>query len=210
MTKSNTSNPWVWMLTKIVNISFIFNVLIILSLFFVFTHRQKAPYFVTSIDSQALAITSMDMPNTSDEAVVQWASLATISCYTFDFVNYQSQFDKLSIFFTDSGWQGFTIGMKNSNMLDAVIGKKLIVNSVITKSPVVLKKGYLNGEYAWRIQIPLLITYQAASDLSTENILVNVLVSRVSTVDSYKGLGIVQFDSGHSDALTNSSTSLTD
>lgn len=177
------------------------NVIVVLTCFFCFTHRLAPEFYSTSVNDKVELLTAMDMPNTSDQAVTDWASLVAISCFSFDFVNYQKQLNSLSVYFTENGWVGFTNSLKQSNIVDAVIGKKLIVNAVITKSPVILEKGSLNGQYAWRVQIPLLVTYQAASDFSSENILINILVRRISTLDSYKGIGIEQFSSGHYDVF---------
>ena len=185
------------------------NVLILFVVFFAFSHRLLPQYYSTSVNGKYQSLTALDMPNTSDAAVIDWASLAVISCYTMDFVNYQDQMSKVAIYFTDNGWYGFTTALQNSNLLDTVVAKKLVVNSVITKAPVIKQKGYLHGQYSWAIEIPLLVTYQAASDFSSENVLVNLLVTRASTLDSYKGLGIEKFIEGKFDIILNSSASLT-
>lgn len=185
------------------------NILILFVVFFTFSHRLVPQYYSTSVNGKYQSLTALDMPNTSDAAVIDWASLAVISCYTMDFVNYQDQMSKVAIYFTDNGWYGFTTALQNSNLLDTVVAKKLVVNSVITKAPVIKQKGYLYGQYSWAIEIPLLVTYQAASDFSSENVLVNLLVTRASTLDSYKGLGIEKFIEGKFDILLNSSASLT-
>jgi len=197
------------LILRLIYITVITNTIILFVVFFTFTHRLVPSYFTTSIHGKSQAITGLDMPNTSDEAVIEWASLAVISCYTLDFVNYKDQINRVAIFFTDAGWYGFTAALQNSNLLDAVVGKKLVVNAVVTKAPVIKQKGYLNGTYSWAIEIPLLITYQAAGDFSSENVLVNLLVSRTSTLQSYKGLGIDKFIEGKFDILLNSSASLT-
>jgi intracellular multiplication protein IcmL len=197
--KLNQKNHQKLGLIKTIYLSVGLNFIVIFALFYVFTHRAVPDYYSTSANGKYQLITGIDMPNTSDSAVLEWASLVAISCYTYDFVNYKDQLDKLSIYFTDNGWSGFSTELNSSNVLDVVVGKKLIVNSVITKPPIILQKGWLNGNYAWRVQIPLLVTYQAASDFSSENMLVNILVRRISTLESYKGLGIEQFVSGHYD-----------
>ena len=75
----------------------------------------------------------------------------------------------------------------------AVKAKKLIVSAVATKAPVILQKGLLNGVYAWRVQMPLLVTYQSANEFSQQNNVVTILISRVPTLNSPRGIGIAQF-----------------
>jgi intracellular multiplication protein IcmL len=56
-----------------------------------------------------------------------------------------------------------------------------------------LAKGKLYGVDSWRIQVPILVTYQAARGFYSQKILVNLLVTRISTLQSVKGIGISQF-----------------
>ena len=83
--------------------------------------------------------------------------------------------------------------MQQSNNLDAVKAKKLIVSAVATRAPIILQKGILNGKYAWRVQMPILVTYQSASEFSQQNNVVTMLITRVSTLNSPRGIGISQF-----------------
>ncbi len=69
----------------------------------------------------------------------------------------------------------------------------MIVSAVATKAPVILQKGILNGRFAWRVQMPLLVTYQSANEFSQANNVVTMLISRVSTLNSPRGIGISQF-----------------
>lgn len=83
--------------------------------------------------------------------------------------------------------------MQQSNNLEAVKAKKLIVSAVATRAPIILQKGLLNGLYSWRIQMPILVTYQSASEFSQQNNVVTMLITRVSTLNSPRGIGIAQF-----------------
>ena len=62
---------------------------------------------------------------------------------------------------------------------------------------VILQEGMMNNVYSWKIQVPLLLTYQGASTTSTQKtIVVNVLVTRVPTNLAPKGIGISQVVDG--------------
>ena len=77
--------------------------------------------------------------------------------------------------------------------MNAVIAKKLVVSSTATGAPVVLQQGLLNGVYAWRVQMPMVVTYQSASQVAQQNVMVTMLVTRISTLNSARGVGITQF-----------------
>ena len=107
-------------------------------------------------------------------------------------------------FFTAEGWDQFINALASSNNLEAVKAKKLVVSAVATSAPVILQKGILNGRYAWRIQMPMLVTYQSASEFSQQHMTVTMLVSRVDTLNSPRGIGIAQFVSAPASGSTTS------
>lgn len=174
-------------------LSLVSNFLLAMLLMFVMTHPPEPKYFATSIDGRITPLFALDKPNQSDSAVLQWANQAAVAAFTYNFVNYRTELQAASGFFTSDGWSQFLTALEGSNNLDAVKVKKLIVSSVATSAPIILQKGILNGRYSWRIQMPMLITYQSASEFSQQRNVVTLLVSRISTLNSPRGIGIAQF-----------------
>lgn len=174
-------------------ISLFVNVLMGLMLFYVLSHPPMPKYFATSIDGRITPLSALNEPNQADSAVLQWANQAAIAAFTYNFVNYRQELQSSSGFFTAEGWQQFLSALEQSNNLDAVKAKKLIVSAVATRAPIILQKGLLNGRWSWRVQMPLLVTYQSASEFSQQNNVVTMLITRVSTLNSPRGIGISQF-----------------
>lgn len=174
-------------------ITLLVNVVMASLLVYVITHPPEPTYFATSINGRITPLYPLDQPNQSDSAVLQWANQAAIAAFTYNFVNYRDELQSSSGFFTADGWQQFLTALQQSNNLDAVKAKKLIVSAVATRAPIILQKGMLNGRYSWRIQMPLLVTYQSASEFSQQNNVVTMLITRVSTLNSPRGIGISQF-----------------
>ena len=160
---------------------------------YIVTHPPEPKYFATSISGRITPLFPLDQPNQSDSAVLQWANQAAIAAFSYNFVNYRTELQASSGFFTAEGWDQFLQALDQSNNLVAVKAKKLIVSAVATKAPVILQKGLLNGVYAWRVQMPLLVTYQSANEFSQQNNVVTILISRVPTLNSPRGIGIAQF-----------------
>lgn len=160
---------------------------------YVILHPPAPKYFATSINGRITPLFALNEPNQSDSAILQWANQAAIAAFTYNFVNYRSELQASSGFFTADGWSQFLNALQSSNNLDAVKAKKLIVSAVATKAPIILQKGILNGRYSWRVQMPLLVTYQSASEFSQQNNVVTMLVTRISTLNSPRGIGIAQF-----------------
>jgi intracellular multiplication protein IcmL len=163
-------------------------------LVFISTHPPKPLYFATSINGRITPLQPLDRPNQTKPALLQWANQAAIAAYSYNFVNYRSELQAASAFFTPDGWSEFQQALNNSNNLKAVIAKKLVVSSVATGAPIILNEGVrADGRYFWRIQMPLLVTYQSASEITQQSLNITMTVLRVSTLDSERGIGIDSF-----------------
>lgn len=180
-------------LVAILLLSMAANLMLVLAIGYIFFNPPSPVYFATSINGRITPLFPLDEPNQSDSAVLQWANQAATAAFTYNFVNYRTELQASSGFFTAEGWNQFLNALKDSNNLDAVKAKKLIVSAVATRAPVILQKGLLNGSYSWRVQMPILVTYQSASEFSQQNNVVTMLITRVSTLNSPRGIGIAQF-----------------
>jgi intracellular multiplication protein IcmL len=184
-------------------LSMLGNMILAIILVYIITHPPAPKYFATSINGRITPLVALNEPNQSDSAILQWSNQAAIATFTYNFVNYRSELVAASGFFTADGWDQFINALGSSNNLDAVKAKKLVVSAVATSAPVILQKGVLNGRYSWRIQMPVLVTYQSASEFSQQNLNVTMLVTRVDTLNSPRGIGIAQFISAPAGIGTN-------
>ncbi|HAU0286789.1 TPA: type IV secretion protein DotI [Legionella pneumophila] len=174
-------------------IAIVVNVVLASLVVYMITHPPAPKYFATSINGRITPLFPLDEPNQSDSAVLQWANQAAIAAFTYNFVNYRDELQASSGFFTAEGWDQFLGALEQSNNLDAVKAKKLVVSAVATRAPIILQKGVLNGRYSWRVQMPISVTYQSASEFTQQNNVVTMLITRVSTLNSPRGIGISQF-----------------
>ncbi len=157
--------------------------------------RPAPTYFATTDSGNIIPIVPLDRPMVNDQTVLRWATTAAVSAYTFNFLNYREQLQSASKYFTQDAWQGYLTKLKDSGNLDSVIKRQLIVTAVPGGAPVIENEGLLSGRYAWRIQMPLLATYQSSSDTKYSNpLLVTILIVRVSTTVSPDGIAIAQIN----------------
>ncbi|MES2212278.1 MAG: type IVB secretion system apparatus protein IcmL/DotI [Pseudomonadota bacterium] len=155
--------------------------------------RPTPKYFATTPDGALIELIPLDEPNLSPNTLLQWATQAATASYTFNFVNYRQAFQDARIYFTPDGYNNFIKAIEASRNLEAVKQKKLVVSAVPTGVPVVVNEGRISGRYAWQIEMPMLISYQSANERIVQNIKLTMLVLRVSTLESPRGLGIGQF-----------------
>lgn len=169
------------------------NLLLAFIIYYLATHRPEPKYFATSADGRITPIYPLTAPMVSDSALLQWANQAAVSSYTYNFSTYRKELQDASEYFTPGGWRDFESALESSRNLETVINKKLVVTAVATGAPVILDRGVLNGQYSWKVQMPLLVTYESASTTIQQPILVTMLVTRVSTLNVPKGIAIAQF-----------------
>ncbi len=163
------------------------------TLAYVVSHPPAPKYFATSIDGRIIPIVPLNEPNMPTSALLLWSNQAATAAFTYDFVNYRQALQSASEYFTSDGWRDFLGALTSSNNLNAVIAKKLVVSATATGAPGVLQQGTLNGAYACRVQMPMVVTYQSASQVAKQNVMVTMLVTRISTLNSARGVGIAQF-----------------
>lgn len=184
-------------------LSITLNIGLVSTALYVETNPPKPKYFATSISGRITPLAPLEQPNQSESAIFQWANQAVLASFSYNFVNYRSELESASNYFTRSGWEQFLQTLRTSNDLETVKQRKLIVSAVATKAPVLLKKGLLGGSYSWRIQMPLLVTYQSSSEYKQSNRVVTILVQRVSTTrDTPRGIRISQYVIGSAEQVT--------
>ncbi len=161
-------------------------------LYYIYTHPPAPVYFPTSINGRIAPLVPLDQPNKTDAEIKEWANTAIIASYTYNYVSYRSDLQAASEFFTPDGWTTFLNALKSSNNLEAIVANKFVVTGQAVQAPVILQKGvFANGRYSWRVQMPVVVTYQSTNIYSQSNYQVTMLIERVSTLNSVSGIGIV-------------------
>ncbi len=61
-----------------------------------------------------------------------------------------------------------------------------------TSAPVLINQGLVQGRYAWKLSMPLLVTYQSSERTVPQNLMVEIVVVRQPETEHPRGLGIAQ------------------
>lgn len=172
----------------------IVNIALVVFVSYQFANRPSPKYFATTGDGKILPLYPLRAPMMSKTEILQWADMAATFAFTFDFNNWRKQLQEASNYFTSGGWTNFQDALKSSNNLETVIAKKLEVSAVSTGTPVILEQGIFNSRYSWKVQIPLLLTYQGAGSTTFQQpVVANMLITRVPVLNNPKGIAIAQF-----------------
>jgi len=173
--------------------SLVINGMLIVFVGYITTHPPPPVYFPTSYDGRITPLYPLDAPNQSDASVLQWASEAAVDMFTYNYVNWRSELEAGSNFFTDKGWNTFINFLKQSNLIETIVNNKLVVTAEPTLAPYFSRRGILNNRYAWSVQMPLMVTFQSQEKLSHKSYMISMLITRVPSSTSPSGIAIEQF-----------------
>jgi intracellular multiplication protein IcmL len=169
------------------------SIVLVFIIFFQLTHRPIPQYFAISSDGKLVKLQPLSEPAISNSVLLQWAVDAATATYSYDFVNYRSSLQNVQNRFTPDGWSSFESALKGTRILETVVSKKLIVSAVATGAPVIEEQGMLDRSYAWKVNLPLLVTYQSSTELTRQPLVVTMIISRVPIVNYPDGIAIVSF-----------------
>lgn len=154
--------------------------------------KPDIKYFATSSSGTIMPLNALDDPVMSVNQVLTWSTNAITKAYTFSFANYRQELQSSRDLFTKEGWEGFQSALQESGNLKAVVDSKFVTTAAPRGAPVVVGEGYVNGRYAWQIEVPILVTYQSANKRQTQDLLVQAIIVRRSELEHPQGIGIAQ------------------
>ena len=155
-------------------------------------HRGPV-YFATSDDGRILPLTPLSQPVLSDRRIVLFATRVAVGAYSYDFMNWRKTLPALSRSFTKPGFDSFVLSLKSSGNLTQVVNNRMVVDAVPTGAGVVVAKGQVRGVYEWKVQVPLLVSFQTATGTVSQHLLVTLLLVRRSEIRHPEGLAVQQF-----------------
>jgi intracellular multiplication protein IcmL len=170
----------------------LFMLIAVSSLLYQTSHRPLPSFVAEQQDHNKMQLTPFTEPNLLSDALLRWASTAATLAYTFDFVNYNDQINLARPYFTDAGWVDYINSIRG--LISTIVKNQLFVNGVVAGTPIISNQGDIFGRgYAWRVQIPFLVTYQTAESQTKRNYFVVLTLVKVSTAVNKYGVGIDQF-----------------
>jgi len=154
-------------------------------------------YVLTDHAGKILPLVPLNQPNHEDTYVIDWTIDAVTRLYSFDFVNYRTQFQDAKANLTTVGWKNFEEAMEVSGNFRSVIGNRYVTTAVPTGPGRITKKGELLGRHAWKVEFPMLISYRSSitdregrQRVTNQHLNVAVTVARQPEYLNPAGLGI--------------------
>ncbi len=157
------------------------------------SHPPQPEYFATTPDGRIIMLHPLSDPVVPDDFVLQWTTNAVQQAFSLDYIHWREQLQTASNNFTTDGWKWFLNSLKSTNNLKTLIDLQLVSSATVTGSPQVVEKEVIGGHFAWKITMPLLVTYQGAGHNINMPMNVTLIVVRMPTKDYPQRIAINNF-----------------
>ncbi|MFR8276686.1 MAG: DotI/IcmL/TraM family protein [Desulfovibrio fairfieldensis] len=155
-------------------------------------NQPKPQYFAATPDLR-LAPDSADQPLLTQEGLLTWVSDTITGAMSLNFLEWREKLESIRPHFDDAAYKSFLASLQSSGVLDMIRDKRLSASAVATRAPVIIASGLVGGKATWKIEFPLIVSYESSQGVeSTQKLLATVLVRRASTAKTPRGVVIQQ------------------
>ncbi|MGB4101407.1 MAG: DotI/IcmL/TraM family protein [Alphaproteobacteria bacterium] len=150
-------------------------------------------FFATTSDGRIINVVPLNQPYVTDGTLVAWVADTSKRVLSLSFHDYRQRLQDVAFNFTPKGWESFTKALKDARILELIEDRKMVSELTIEAAPEIIKKGELNGTYYWVMQMPVILMFKGENSPQNIRGMLHLTVSRVSTLQHPKGVGIEQF-----------------
>ncbi len=156
-------------------------------------NQPKPRYFAATPDLRLAPMVPLDQPLLTQEGLLTWASNAITGAMSLNFLEWREKLESIRPHFEDEAFKSFLASLQSSGVLDMIRDKRLSASAVATRAPVIIASGLVGGKATWKIEFPLIVSYESSQGVeSTQKLLATVLVRRASTAKTPRGVVIQQ------------------
>lgn len=156
--------------------------------------NQPTPrYFAATPDLRLAPLVPLDRPVLTQEGLLTWASDTITGAMSLNFLEWREKLESIRPNFDDEAFKSFLASLGSSGVLDMIREKRLSASAITTRAPVIIASGLVGGTATWRIEFPLIVSYESSQGVeSTQRLVATVLVRRASTVKTPRGVVMQQ------------------
>lgn len=156
-------------------------------------NQPKPRYFAATPDLRLAPMVPLDQPLLTQDGLLTWASNAITGAMSLNFLEWREKLESIRPHFEDEAFKSFLASLQSSGILDMIRDKRLSASAVATRAPVIIASGLVGGKATWRIEFPLIVSYESSQGVeSTQKLLATVLVCRAFTARTPRGVVIQQ------------------
>ena len=159
-----------------------------------YIHFHSTVYITVAAtpDGRVIEMTPLDEPIMSDAALRNWTVAAVTEAFTLGHHDWRMRLTDIRGYFTGEGYDGYLQALDSSLYLDRIRDNLQVAAAVATGAPVITATEIFDGQAAWSIEFPMLVTFQAGHRINHQKLKTRVLVMRVPLSENAAGIGIQQ------------------
>lgn len=136
-------------------------------------------YFALTHDLRVIELTPADQAIMSEEDLLNWVTKVICETFTFDFLNYKSVLMAVRPNYKKGAFESIYSSLKKSGNLEMIIQKRLVTKAILNGPPVIIKEGIHEGYRIWKMEIPVMISYESSQGIeASQNLIGKVIVRR--------------------------------
>lgn len=155
--------------------------------------QPRPKYFAITDDLRIKRLQPLDKPTLSQSGLFNWITRKVTATFSLDFVHWRKNLMDVKPDYTEKAFGQLIDSLKGSGNLEMIKKKRLVLSATVTRSPVVKAKGVVNGRMTWKLEFPVTLSYESSDRVvSSQDLMCNVMVHRVSTLKHPRGIRIAQ------------------
>jgi len=158
-------------------------------------------FFPAQADNTPIIERPLSEPVFSNEQIRSWVENAITRTMTFGFYDHLLRMQTSRSFFTTSGWASFTKALETARIFETIGAteggnrtNKQVVSARLRSGDraTIVQSGIMRGRYSWKVNLNIDVTFSNRSTQTRHTWHVELLVTRLPTMESREGIGISQ------------------
>lgn len=180
-------------MTRILVGSSIGNVLLIVLVGILLITEKEPRYYAVTPDLRIQEMAALSEPHIPNAGLSNWVAQTVVSTLSLNFRNWQDQLGQVRAAYDPEAFKSLLVAMRSNGILNLIEEKRLVCSAVVQDAPVIHASGMQRGSYMWRLKMPVLVSYESSRGIEyRQNLVADILVQRVSTLEYPVGINIRQ------------------
>lgn len=155
--------------------------------------KPNPKYFAQTPDLRITELVALDQPYITQEGLVNWMAETVSRTLSLDFLHYRDTLMAVKDNYTDNSFNELIASLKSNGTIEMIKEKRLSASVSVEKAPVITNSGVISGVMSWKLEFPLVVTYESSSGTNNaQHLVATVIVQRADTLTNPKGVVIKQ------------------
>jgi intracellular multiplication protein IcmL len=162
-------------------------------IFYLYFTWPKPTYFAVTEDLRIMEMPPLSEPLIESHTLTNWVGDVVVRALSLNFLNWRRTLTDLRAEFDPAGFESFLESLKSGGHLEKIEKERLSLSIQISGAPVVTSNEVKAGVMAWKLEMPLVLSYESSTGVvASQKLLAEVVVQRTKTSLNPRGVVIRQ------------------